>query len=433
MIGAVHFRRTMIWLTAVATVVVLAASAGGAEPTPTSQPAEPTDPVTAWLHGESATGDWLGLRPKLEDMGLSFKASLTIDSSWNLQGGLDTADHAFRHRFDANLTLDTQKLVGWKGGTFFLDFYTINGDNGSAKLTGAVQAFDNIDAPGRTQVAELWYEQKLLDDCLRVKVGKIEANSEFAYVNNECRFLHCGSLHSSSGFSPTILDFPTYPDPAMGLVVYGYPTPWLQLGFGLFDGALQEGIATGSRGPATFFGEPADLFLIGELGLVWSLQQETLPGRLGVGGWGHTGTFDRFDGNAQNGTAGGFLVLSQTVYRMNPADKECDRGLALFAQYGWADPNVSRINHHVGLGAEWKGALPMRKNDVTGLYASWAVLTDRPGAGFTQRSEVALELFYKVQLTPWLSVKPDLQYLINPGGVGRNNALVATLRLEITF
>ena len=88
---------------------------------------------------------------------------------------MDTADDAFRHRFDANLTLDTQKLVGWQGGTFFLDFYTVNGDNGSAELTGALQSFSNIDAPGRTQIAELWYEQKLLDERLRVKFGKIEA------------------------------------------------------------------------------------------------------------------------------------------------------------------------------------------------------------------------------------------------------------------
>ena len=47
-------------------------------------------------------------------------------------------------------------------------------------------------------------------------------------------------------------------------------------------------------------------------------------------------------------------------------------------------------------------------------------------------SETAIEAFYKYQLTEFMSVKPDLQYIVNPGGAGRD-AIVAGVRLEISF
>ena len=63
----------------------------------------------------------------------------------------------------------------------------------------------NADADGRTQIAELWYQQLFLDQKVRVKVGK-DANSEFAVPQNGVAF-----LNSSFGHSPTIA-MPTYPD-----------------------------------------------------------------------------------------------------------------------------------------------------------------------------------------------------------------------------
>jgi porin len=55
--------------------------------------------------------------------------------------------------------------------------------------------------------------------------------------------------------------------------------------------------------------------------------------------------------------------------------------------------------------------------------------------------EVVLELSYLVQVTPhWMTLQPDLQYIINPsGGVlngngsPRRDALVLGLRSKLTF
>lgn len=60
---------------------------------------------------------------------------------------------------------------------------------------------------------------------------------------------------------------------------------------------------------------------------------------------------------------------------------------------------------------------------------------DTRNAGlFNESHETALELFYKAQITPWLTLKPDLQYIVNSGGDSSlGDTLVGTLRVEVAF
>ncbi len=124
-------------------------------------------------------------------------------------------------------------------------------------------------------------------------------------------------------------------------------------------------------------------------------------------------------------------MLDQVLWRANSADDKDTGTIAAFLQYGYSDPRVATISQHVGGGVTWTGAIPSRQSDVLGLGASLAIWGDDPTlAG----AELEVELFYKLQLTPYLSIRPDLQYIHNPGGVkGRDAALVGTLRVVIEF
>jgi len=382
-------------------------------------------PADQWQH---ATDDWFGHRPELDDRGILFEASITTDLSTNFDGGLNTAGNALRSLFNVNLTLDTERLVGWEGGTIFLNFQNHHGADASADDVGDAQAFSNIDADGRTEIAELWFEQVTPDGVLRVKIGKVDTNSEFAYVDNGGEF-----INSSMGFSPTIFVLPTYPDPAMSVNVFIYPTDGFYAGAGLYDGSLNEGVPTGSRGPKTFFQDPADLFVIGEAGVTWGGDGNNLPGRFAGGGWWHTGTFIRFDGATDEETGGFYLLLDQTLWLENPGDPEDGQGIGLFLQYGYADADVSMIEHHGGGGIAWTGPIAGRDDDILGIGVSTVWFSDEPGASLTDDTETAIELFYKAQILPWVSVKPDIQYITNPGGIGLDDAVVGTLRVEAEF
>ena len=51
-----------------------------------------------------------------------------------------------------------------------------------------------------------------------------------------------------------------------------------------------------------------------------------------------------------------------------------------------------------------------------------------------KRREIAIELTYRAEITEYLAIQPDLQYVINPGLVpGRDDAFVAGLRLELSW
>ena len=52
------------------------------------------------------------------------------------------------------------------------------------------------------------------------------------------------------------------------------------------------------------------------------------------------------------------------------------------------------------------------------------------GAGQTDETEI--ELFYRAPLTPYVTIQPDLQYIANPSGQGRD-AFVASLRFELVL
>ncbi|WP_432798348.1 carbohydrate porin [Poriferisphaera sp. WC338] len=374
----------------------------------------------------SFTGDWWGTRTQLETRGISVESTLTADYSINFQGGKSTRGHALRSLFDLNLTFELEPLVGLNGATVFVDAYSINGDDGSDTLIGDVQGFSNIDLDeNRTQIAELWYQQ-MLGDRFSFKVGKMDVNGDFAFVDHGGDF-----IHSSPGFSPTIFGLPTYPESAFGGAIFMHATddnPFYA-SIGIFDGSNAIGIRTGLRGPSRLINHTSDLFLIAESGVNWVVGRNDLPGRLGVGAWRFTGELEKVNGSGKiQGTDGMYLVFDQTLYLEDPAN---DEGLSMFAQYGYADRVVSEVDHHLGMGLVYKGLLAGRPDDRCGIMYSWAHLSSE--GTFIRDREIATEVFYAYQALASVNIKPDLQWIVNPGGEAGRSALVGTLRVEVSF
>ncbi|RMH27137.1 MAG: carbohydrate porin [Planctomycetota bacterium] len=395
---------------------------------PSAEAPAPREAPESLLLRDRLTGDLFGARRWLEDRGVTVEAGMLHDLSSPLAGGVRRRLNS-QSIFDANATADFATLFGWPGATLFVDVQSHTGRQ-AAQDTGDIQAFNNADAPNFFQLYELWFEQVFAHGRARLKIGKLDANSEFAFVEHGGEF-----LNSSMGFSPTVLGFPTYPDPAFAAVLFVYPTDAVYAGVGVFDGSTQDGIATGPRGFRTFFADDADeVFIVAEVGAVFALAGGTLPGRVGVGVWTHTAPFGRFDGGTDSGATGFYVVADQLLWRENPDDPDDEQGVGAFFQYGWANENIAEIVHHVGAGAAWTGPIPGRDGDVLGAGITVAVLSDEPGAGFGDDAEIAFEVFYALRLTPAVSVKPDLQLILNPGGDPTiSDALVGTLRLEIVF
>lgn len=377
--------------------------------------------LESFFSWDKATGNWWGVRRTMEEHGVFFNASLVMDVSTNFSGGLERGT-VYRQLLDINLAVETQPLVGWEGGRFYISFNNYAGGNGTDQLVGDLQGFDNLDAYDFTALYELWYSQSLFEDLFVLTVGKLDANALFAYVEAGGLF-----INSSAGFPPTIVGFPSYPDPAMSVNLEVNPVDWLRFGVGFYDGSG----STGTKGPATFFHNEDGYFIMGEASVNWDLGDRRI-GRLAAGGWGHTGTFERFDSTTQSGTEGFYVLVEQTVMHIEPEVDESSRRLDVFLQYGYADPELSEIAHFIGGGLTFIGPIPGRENDQAGFYVAAALLSD--DAGFAVDHEVALETTYQIAVTPFFSIQPSLQYIFNPGGASSaSNSLVGTLRFVIDF
>ena len=388
-------------------------------------------PVMAQPGIEGTLGESATIIDELAAHGITLDVSIIADHSTVLEGGRNPRASADRFLAQAGVIIDTDKAVGWPGGTLNINYLGFHGDDGS-RDTGDIQVYSNIDGPSFDALYSLWYQQDLIDDQLSIKFGKMDANADFAYVANGANFIHSSpgfspTILSSPGFSPTILGFPSYPDPATAVNVFWRDKAGPYVGAGLYDGATQDGLNTGTRGPSSFFGAPNATFYIAEAGTRYMIGDE--PGRIGVGYWHHSGRFTAFDTGRNKRADGSYLVWDQGIYSNAATLTAVDA----FFQYAKTDELISAIDTHVAGGAEFTGLLDGRPKDVSGLMASYVGFSDAPGADFEADYELAVEAFYGIRPKPWLELKPDIQYIINPGGSGLDDALVGTLRARLAF
>lgn len=386
-----------------------------------------------WLGGapfwrwSRLTGDWGGHRTWLEERGVEIGGGLTLDEAAAWDGGLRHRD-SLVSLLDVHAAFDLERLLGWSRTIAFVDAYQIEGRDPSSDV-GDVQGVSNIQADDARQVAEVWIET-WIGEQLRCKVGKVDCNSEFAFTEEGGEF-----VNSSGAISPTIQGLPTYPNPATSINLFWTPCADCYLGAGIYDGGAIDGIRTGTLGFSGFFedDESDAYFTVVEAGTGWVGGNSWGSGRLALGGWYHGARFTRFDGDIDRGTAGFYAVLDQRLWRENPTDAEDGQGVGLMAMVGHADDDIASITLHTQVGVTWIGALDGRDDDVVGLLISHASLSEATGSTF-DGDETVFELLYKVQITPAISLKPDLQYIVNPSGDPTvDDALVGLLRLEITF
>jgi porin len=123
--------------------------------------------------------------------------------------------------------------------------------------------------------------------------------------------------------------------------------------------------------------------------------------------------------------------LEQKIFR------ECDdsakniQGLAIFAacypRFPGAPVPTDTIGDSLVAGLTYTGLLPQRDADVVGAGVVWAELYQ----GGTNQ-ETAFEFFYRTEVTPHISIQPDLQYIVTPSGIHRD-AMAAGVRLQVSL
>ena len=329
-----------------------------------------------------------------------------IDAVWTLDFSRTgaAAGNAARALLDVSAGFDLESLVGLRSTRLQLQLQALRGQNGSEAF-GDSQGYSNVDAERFDSLAELWIDHGGAGDRWRVRVGRIDANSTFAAVESATTF-----IHSSAGYSPTVVTMPTYPAPRWGIDFVARTPGNGRCGVGVFESPLADDNVA-DRGGAWL--------VLGEAGVDWSRWGS---GRVAIGHWRDGGTFQGWDGTLHDGGAGSWSFVEQRFGGRIP--------LALFAQLGIADRAIVEIARHAGVGAVIAGPFRGRWQDEVGLMWSRAGLSR--AAGFVA-DETAIELFWSVELGRGVRLQPDLQWIEHAGGdPQRGTEFVATLRLEFS-
>ncbi len=440
-------------------------------PGPMSAPTTSPGSLPPFFNQTYLLGDFWGERSKLEDKGFTLTPIYSAETFGNPTGGAHQGV-IYEGLLDLELTLDFKKMAGWDG-TFHASSYYPMGNSLTDNDTNDLFRVSDIDAYDTLLLYECYYEQRVDDGKVSLRVGQLGADTEFFISTGAANF-----LNSTYGWPAILGDnttAPNYPYAALGGRLQFSPTDEWTFRAGVYSadpapdriGDPNPNRASGTRfdnSGAEFYTSGGDgLFNIDEV--VYNLNQgdkaKGLPGTYKIGGWLDTGTFAslRYDDHgvplgspasdghpaAVDGNFGFYFVADQTVWQ-DKSDANQPKTVSLFARGGSAEGDRSLFNYYVDGGITFNGVIPGRPSDLIGIATAYGsvgpaaagAVADSNGLSGTSLAvpdyEQNIELTYFAQIAKWWTVQPDLQVLIHPGGsTALPNAIVLGVRTTVSF
>lgn len=432
----------------IAMTVVAFASAAGAQTTPASTDTQRVVPKLL----STLTGDWGGLRSDLRDDGVDLTASYGSESGTNVSGGQrERVTETGQFIFGA--TLDTEKLFGLKGGTFQATITYRRGDDlDRVAGLGALQQVQEVYGRGQTvRLTELWYDQVFAGGHADLKLGRLTQGEDFGSFS--CQFMNltfCGAP----------------PGNLVGDYWYNWPiSQWgvrLRIkrdnGFYAMIGAYE--INRRNLDTDFFIGQfhgATGVMVPIELGYNMGLGAARLPGSYKLGGWYNTSDSNDVGLNVDrqplvvNGLAplrrsaryGAYLQLQQQfsgTATVGPTGPVATHGLVAFLNVTQTDRETSTTDNQVAAGMFYTGLFAVRPKDDFGLaigrtnFNSRVAITLAPPGSARPDAEYAAEIAYGVHAADWLIVRPNVQYVVDPGGLrDAHDVVILGVKGNVTF
>jgi porin len=405
------------------------------EDTTTETTQAPTfDPWTA----KSMTGEWGGVRTDLEDWGLKIELSYQQQYQQNLRGGLDTHNGQRQSgTYDLVFKLDFEKMGLIDNAGFYLKAKSSWGDGISDNKIGALNKVNSdIGGDHPIFVRKWWYWHKFADDKIELRLGNLQTNKDLfdvsLYANHEDKdFLNRSSIRN-----------PTLPHrTGIGAFLKIQPVDWLYVQAAAVDAQSRDrrtGFDTAFHDEDWFIG-------IWEFGFTpkWKTPKGPLPGSYRFGWWydPRVSTIyqDNLDGRLpddQRGDDVGFYVgFDQMIFKEND-NPDDTQGLGFFCRYGHAHRDINEISNYWSAGLSYKGLISGRDDDVLAFGVSQSILSSQYRHEINESAdrETVYEAYYKLYVTPWLIITPDVQMITNPGGdKDDRDAFIAGVRLRVIF
>jgi porin len=113
------------------------------------------------------------------------------------------------------------------------------------------------------------------------------------------------------------------------------------------------------------------------------------------------------------------------------------QGIGLFGRFGAGDPDTNPVQWFASIGIGGKGLIPGRAGDTYGIGYYFTGLNDDLGNRRILNRDLdrlqdgnGFEIFYNVEIVPWLHVTPDLQ-VVEPGLKRRDTSVLLGGRILV--
>lgn len=354
------------------------------------------------------------------------------------------------------MTLDLNKLFGWSGATFQTTLTQRTGRNLSDDANlGTLQQVQEVFGRGQTiRLTQFWLDQSFDQGLIDWKIGRMPFGDDFASFH--CDFMNltfCGAD----------------PGNLVGNYIFNWPiSQWAtRVKFSLGkEGYVQAGAYDVNPRYLNLENEVAPVFFSGSTGVLipvefaWlpSFDDGQLPGSYKIGFWYDTSTADDvvddingdlialtgMPAQQDRGRYGAYINFEQQVLRTSAVDPK--RGLDVFLNAVFADDRTSTTDRQFAAGLIFTGPFDGRPMDSIGFAGGVTYVNGRVadsqsqenaaglGPVAVQDNEYAFELFYTLQVAPGLYFRPNIQYVIDPGGTDENpNVLILGLKTSANF
>jgi porin len=426
-----------------------------------------------WWDSKELTGDWGGPRNTLYDEGISIFANYTNNIAGNPVGG-KSAGFTYCDNFTFGLDLDLEKLISWKGGTVTVSGLNRDGSNLSEKNIGNQFTVQQVFGGSAVMFYALYLDQLLWDNKISIKFGRFATGDDFAsspiywlYMNN--------GIDGNPQALPVNTQFSAYPWAVWAARVRIDPTPEFNAMAGVYQ--VSDRIFNRNYHGLDWSMRSNDsILLISQIGwtpeffkrpvpaeteassdgmttagaksivavksakqTVSGTQPKGLPGHYWFGAYWSPWDFPQFGStDTATNSYGFYWHADQMIFQEAPGS---DQGLTIWSAFVFSpQQNIAKLPFQVNGGLAYKGLVPTRNDDyscfgvVYGKFSrNFARSVAEAGGGYPDY-ELVFEWNYKVQLTKFAFVQPDLQWVINPGGTGRiPNALVLGGQMGMVF
>ncbi|WP_069866330.1 carbohydrate porin [Pseudomonas citronellolis] len=396
------------------------------------------------LERSTLSGDWGGLRHELDDQGIRFTGEYSGETVYNADGGLKRSA-----RYSQNLKLgvrfDLGKLYGLdNGGLVQLTVNDRRGNDGSGDLVGNRLPVQENYGGLYTRLTELSYERSLFTPALDVKLGYMAMGNDLGGLDSGilCNFMNAGfcghplNMSGGSGWS-------NYPNAHLGVrLKYSFSPAW-QLRVAAFN---VDPESNGNSSRAWHLTPKHSTGTVVPVELVYKRLDE-LPGEYRLGWYYDSSDAQRIGSDEKvAGRGGHYLLADQAVWH---AQHRPGQSLHLFGQASVASSAASPFTKWYSAGVVLYQPFAGRPRDTLALGFGRAVPNPRSrevqednalanGQAYPEldNAERLVELSYGFQATPWLLLRPDVQYVIEPGafsGQSIDNALVFGLQVKATL